>query len=344
VGELVKVEDMPEWARHAMQAYLGKDVNLLLPAVPVNAELGFAHKPMVSLVRVSADPRDGDCYKVGSRKNGSEWEDLFALAKPALDRVASAAGINFVTMRVDDRSSRDRCEVECRAAMKNESGAWVVKTYRKELDMRDVEDARRQERAKANERAGKDKKTPEQLEDELRNEMAQYRKHLAARTETGAILRAVRGQLGIRSQWTKGELAKPFVVMRVDYAPDASDPVARRFLMEQGARASEALFGQMGRAREIVGAEVVHEAGRVTVEADDLPVGEEPVEEATPARMMVLAENASETDRQEYIRRGVELLGIEPGEYIKLVEACGYDMKKIAGEIERRANENGGQG
>lgn len=254
---ITKVQELPEWARDIVKPYVeSNQYNLLLPAIPVNAELGYGHKAKLSVTKIDTNPANGEIYKVGSKKEGSSYVDAFALAKPALDKIGTSAGIQFRTQRLDDGRDRDVAGFECMSAMKNESGQVIVKTYSKWIHMKDVEASSRSTRFKYR----KQNETDEQIEKALAEEMVQYRRHLAPRAETGAILRAIRGQLGIRSQWTQAELAKPFVMLRVDFQPDASDPDVKRFLLEQGSRASAVLWQQpaveQGRTST---AEVVHD-------------------------------------------------------------------------------------
>jgi hypothetical protein len=79
--------------------------------------------------------------------------------------------------------------------------------------------------------------------------MVQWRKNKLMRAETGAMLRVIRAALGIKAQYTKAELEKPFVVPRIDFAPDYSDPEVRRALIEHGVGSMAALFGQAAPSR-----------------------------------------------------------------------------------------------
>jgi len=238
---------MPAWALEALEPFMGReDINLVLPSIPVNAQLGFAQVPTVSIVRVSPDPQKGEVYKVGARKSAAgQWENLYALGKTALDRLGSAAGVVFNTVRVDKRENPGRCEFACQIAVKNESGVPVMKVYHKELDITVVTEARRQERQAANEKAkAGDRVSPEKLEADLANEMAQFKKHIVARCETGAINRGIRGLLAIKSQWTATEIGRPFVVMRTDFRPTPANAAERMLMLKMGYQSAiQPLYG-----------------------------------------------------------------------------------------------------
>ena len=64
--------------------------------------------------------------------------------------------------------------------------------------------------------------------------MTLLRKTAAEKAMTGAILRVVRALIGMKGQYTKTELTKPFVVSRVTFSPDYSDPEVRRAMLDQG--------------------------------------------------------------------------------------------------------------
>jgi hypothetical protein len=75
--------------------------------------------------------------------------------------------------------------------------------------------------------------------------MIQWHKSIVQRAETGAMLRVIRAALGMKMQYTKDELAKPFVVPRVEWAPDLSDPDVKRMVLAQGVGAMSGLFTQL---------------------------------------------------------------------------------------------------
>lgn len=86
------------------------------------------------------------------------------------------------------------------------------------------------------------------IEANVRSNLIQWRKNKLMRAETGAMLRVIRAALGIKAQYTKEELQKPFVVPRFDFSPDYSDPAVRQALIEHGVRAMANLFGQVAPA------------------------------------------------------------------------------------------------
>jgi hypothetical protein len=84
---------------------------------------------------------------------------------------------------------------------------------------------------------------PRFIENSVRVNMIQFRKNKLQRAETGAMLRVIRTALGMRGQYTMLELQKPFLVPRIDFAPDLSDPHVRDIMISQGAQSLSSLFG-----------------------------------------------------------------------------------------------------
>ena len=332
--------ELPAWASEVVGPYLAKpdQFNLVMPAIPVNAGLGFGFVPTLWVVKVDTDPTHQEIYKVGSVQGA----DRFALGKSALDKLGSAAGINFNTFRTDDRRNPRRCEFACVATMKNESGAWVQRQYTKELDLDAFTDARRIEKAKWEKDATK-------LETELAAEMGQIRKHMAARCETGAILRAVRGLLGIRSQWTVQELAKPFVVFRVDFRPDASDKDTKAALIAHGLATAPLLYGRPPETRQVEmrSAEVEPLADDVEEDEAVFAPGADPPTGAADTTGSLFAEGkpngggapAVEQDWLGMLAEGCRVLGLTSAQKNQLVRENDNDFEKAYHALSNLANE-----
>lgn len=243
-------QEMPEWLAGPLGEYLNNATfEVLLPSVPVNARLGYGHQVAVSVVQISANPDDKEVFKVGSRKEGGGYIDVYAYSKVGLEKMAEAAGIQVRTERADDRRNPDRCEVVAYAIMRGSNGQPLIRTARKEFYVPAVAEEAWNNRIKNRETAKAKgweagKKTDDDLRVDHQAEMSTFRKHLLARTETGAVLRAIRSLLAIKSGLTAQQVARPKVVARVEFNPDTTnDPIAQRFLLEQGARSTLALFG-----------------------------------------------------------------------------------------------------
>ncbi len=73
--------------------------------------------------------------------------------------------------------------------------------------------------------------------------MTLLRKTAAEKAMTGAINRVIRALTGLKGQYTRAELEKPFAIPRVTFAPDYTDPEVKRLLLSQGLNSIGSLFG-----------------------------------------------------------------------------------------------------
>lgn len=243
--------------------------NVLVPTQDIQ-QVSPWHAARTSIVSVSADPDSGDVFNVGSRWNAETRQSipLYCLAKPALMRIAAAAGIVWNWRESGAVSiTRDYVCYKAVGAIRLPDGSWQPILANKEIDLEVIEDEIRDQYAKkadggvsaadAKLYKGEWRKLQDRnvyylaeneksryIEANVRANMIQWRKNKLMRAETGAMLRVIRAALGIKSQYTQAELQKPFIVPRIDFSPDYSDPAVRSALIEHGVQAMASLFGQ----------------------------------------------------------------------------------------------------
>lgn len=322
------VRDMlPDWALKPLERFLNNpDFELLLPAIPVNSQLGFGYDLSVSVVQIDPNPINREVFKVGGR----DGADLFAYSKPALEKMASAAGISIgPTRRMDPGTDQDFCHIGVSGMMKNESGQPIIRSASKAHYMPHVIDSALQEKRKYN--AGK---SDAELMPLVAGEMAQFRRHIIARTETGAILRLVRQFLAVKSALTREQISKPKVLVRVDWRPDVSDPETRRFLLEQGARGAMALYGP--EPRQIEGGARIEPSAASVVEDD--PDNETAAAVAAAASAAPATAPAVDPGRKRF-EEACGGMGLSFLEAVEILKANDGDHAKAALAIERMANE-----
>ena len=237
-----------------LEQYKGK-ANVLVPTQHIQ-QVSPWHAARISEVVINPDPLAGDVFKVGSRFNEQtrEYEDLFSPAKPALMKIASAAGIVWNWKDSGPEAlTRDYVVYKAVGAIRLPDGSWQPIMARKEIDLSVIEEETLEANLKkSHEYAQDDKKrsylkglTPQQwAEQQTKSAMIQWRKNKLGRAETGAMLRVIRAALGMKSQYTRAELSKPFIVPRIDWSPDYGDPEVRHALIQHGAQAMAGLFGQ----------------------------------------------------------------------------------------------------
>ncbi|MDQ7794117.1 MAG: hypothetical protein RDU89_06855 [bacterium] len=214
--------------------------NVLVPTTTMQ-QISPWHRQRVEEVRINPDPVAGEVFKVGSQQVAGQWRDVLSLSKVGIMRLAAAAGIiwNWNETRVLS-ASRDYVLYQAVGAMRKPSGEWIPLKATKEIDLPTIEVELRQQ---TQEKAEKQGKGPDWVEKQVAAAMIQWRKNKLMRAETGAMLRVVRALLAIKHQYSPAELQKPFVVPRVDFAPDPNDPEVRRMMLAQGAQAMNQLFG-----------------------------------------------------------------------------------------------------
>lgn len=285
-----------------------RHANVLVPTQHLQ-QVSPWHAARTSVVQINPDPNAGDVFNVGRRYNESKkaYEDLFSLAKPALMRIAAAAGIVW-NWRESGPQILQKDYVVYRAvgALRLPDGSWQPIVATKEIDLTVIEEETYEANLKkALEYASDPKKrgylkgmAPEQwAQAQTKAALIQWRKNKLMRAETGAMLRVIRAALGMKSQYTREELEKPFIVPRIDFSPDYSDPEVRKVLIEHGVGAMAQLFGQAAPQRVAIlddrGRQTAFSAGSTPFDA---PAIEAPFDD----------EDAGEVDEVDLDQGGVE--------------------------------------
>lgn len=150
----------------------------------------------------------GEIYEVTGK-----W----GLAKIALERIASAAGVSWdpvASRRLDDGSDPHYCLFQAVGTYTDFDGRERQIVGTKEMDLRigspqclAIEDRARDDK-------GREK------------QIREMRLHLVGHAESKARLRAIRS-LGIRPAYSLDDLRKPFVVAKLMFTGETNDPVLR---------------------------------------------------------------------------------------------------------------------
>ena len=207
------------------------------------------------------------------------WAETFSPAKPLLMKLATAAGIHFDPNNTyGTRPSKNTYKAKAFGAMRLPDGTAKTHCDEKLIDLDDEEDRFRlefmdksiqgitdnkaaQEAAKlfkgewfetknkwnkkvqAYKIADEDRQT--YIDRSVMVNMSLLRKSAAEKAMSGAILRVIRALIGMKGQYTKEELKKPFAVPRVTFSPDYNDPKVRWAMLEQGLNSVSNMFGAM---------------------------------------------------------------------------------------------------
>lgn len=260
------------------QKYAG--CNLLMPA-STEVQLNPFYKITVMEVPVDVSENSGDVFKVGSIKqnqNGREvYVDTFSPAKPLLMKLAAAAGIQFDPEHTyGTRVDQNTYKAKAFGAMRMPDGTGKTHADEKIICLDDEEANYRVEfmdksiKGITDEKAAKaaaemfkgkwidatnkwgkackayvidDCDREKYIERSVLVNMTLLRKTAAEKAMTGAINRVIRALTGLKGQYTKAELEKPFAIPRVTFAPDYTDPEVKKVLLSQGMSSIGSLFG-----------------------------------------------------------------------------------------------------
>lgn len=236
----------------------------------------------VALSIVQVDTREmgqgGEVYSTGG--------DKYGISKSVLDRVAAAAGISWdpqLSGRVDDGSDPYYCHFRAVGHVRHFDGTEQVLTAEKEMDLRQGSPQlealwqRYEASRKKWEKGGRKGYEPKEPTAQIR----ELRLHILGHAESKAKNRAIRS-LGLKSGYTREDLAKPFVVAKLMWTGQTSDPELRRIFAEKTADrmlgGSRALFGVPGVPLTAPGRQLrpPPPVGAIGADLDDLPADTPP--------------------------------------------------------------------
>ena len=261
-----------------LSSYDSQAYNILSPVLRLDTAAPYLRFRAVE-VRLDPDANRGDCYAAPGtkwtrdRRTGELLPTHVAPAKPGLLKIASAAGLV-----IDPHNSRrikpDACErcidmaraihaagsgqagqaVRCGdcpsrydvayqhiGAVRTDTGWRIVKaSYEWNLDAqrRKILREGKKRLAKAQEE-GK----PFDLEDYVEDRLDQVIAERFGLAETKSLLRLVRAICHLRQAYLREEMARPFVVVRTELAPDFADPAVRRALAQKALASGAEIFG-----------------------------------------------------------------------------------------------------
>lgn len=193
---------------------------------PVTAFSGMApqHGLVVAKVLLDSDPEHGEVYqdklfcKVGKTKD--PLDDEVAIGKVGLRKLALAGGWNLsADVLVADRNY------------------WVLRGYNRFVGL----DGSVQTFAATEEYDLRDGSPQVRSWTQAQKDMA--RAHGLRGAEARALNAACR-EYGIKQKYTRRELQKPFVVMRMMFIPDASNEMQMRIVTERALQGTAAMFPQ----------------------------------------------------------------------------------------------------
>lgn len=253
-----------------------KNCNLLIPSATA-VQMNPFYKCTVMEVAVNTNESGGEIFKVGTKKEGKNWISLYSLCKPVLMKMATAAGIQFhPTHTTVVRENANTYVGKAYGAVRLPDGSYKTQVDTKRISLDDEENKYRLEFMDKSIKGIRDPKAAKNAADMFKGKwiddmdeegrptrifviadedrekyiersvlvnMTLLRKTASEKAQTGAILRVIRGLLGIKGTYTLEELKKPFAVASVTFSPDYSDPQVRTAMLQQGMNSMSNMFG-----------------------------------------------------------------------------------------------------
>lgn len=214
-------------------------MNMLLPSTHIEGVSEF-HSPVLDYVELSSEPADGDVYYHSESKK-------LVPSKQGLMKLAVCAGIMWdmsQTKRTDNRRSRDYVSYSAVGAVRKADGTMVPFPAEYDMDFEVIEEKLRDQYEKKGKSA---KKSGDELQGYIdycvKRDILYKREHKLKICEAGAMNRVIRSLLGLKSGYTKQELKKPFVVARIVFRPDYSDPQIRNLMIQKSIESLTSVYG-----------------------------------------------------------------------------------------------------
>lgn len=255
--------------------------NLAIPFVETH-QINPFFKMSVSLLYVDTSEQASQIFKVGSRhKGGNQWESLYSLTKPFLQKLATEAGVQFApgagdVVKVDQntwkasafgairlpdstvRTSSNFKVIDLASEEKKYRLAYEEKAENGISDHKAAEEAAKRyagdwvDIGQGNEEGHpakayfiSEQDRGKYIVNSLLDAMTQLRANAPQKAATGAILRVIRDLLGIKGTYTMEELKRPFAVARTSFSPDYNDPAVRQMMLQQAMQSVGNLFGNV---------------------------------------------------------------------------------------------------
>lgn len=309
--------------------------NILTPAITTGG-ITKLHAVTVEQIELSPDPKDGDVYAHDKSK--------FIVANKGLEKLALLANIQMnKSIRTDPQTDRQYVSYQAGGFLwkADASAVMSIKTYAMDFEVIEEEVLEMyQDKMKkwvkdkgANQWPNNlaDRQRLEWIEDKAKKEVRRRRKYKEQLCESGAQARVKRELLGLKGWYSKEELKRPFVVIRVILKPDYDDPEIKRLMMERSLSAQGQVFGTVPGSTAAIPApapQIAHEDP--PIEPAALPNGA-PDEDTMDADYQEAVDESADPDPADVARN--DFHSASPGDKIKILDKLmvekGYNKKDL---------------
>jgi hypothetical protein len=220
----------PDQYRDALERWQ-QHYNILTPFTNVSG-IAPSFGIIASVIKINPDPAAGEVYsgftESGAKampflkgEKGKPSEEL-AIAKVGLRKLAECGGISTHTERTDPRTLAHYWEFRAVVTYRGIDGTLITREATFEWDLRDGSD---------------------RLKGWTPNQITEGRKNGLRSCEARAINAAIREcGCGIKQKYTRAELERPFVVIRVGFQPDMSDPAVKQAVTLRALEGTSTLY------------------------------------------------------------------------------------------------------
>ncbi len=203
--------------------------------------------PAIRVVQLDPDAVNGPhFYKQAGGK--------LAPTKQALELLAKAANIEVANTRrmpKEELADGERLGYYAKVKIRTASGTLEElersQTFVEEAELEEIKtavtNAKAYENGQQTQKPRFDVPGAPAWEAEVRKRWLTELKNASAKTESKAVLRAIRAALQIPHTFAPARASLPFVVIGFNFTPDQSDPEVRRMLVAAGMNASASLYG-----------------------------------------------------------------------------------------------------
>lgn len=252
--------------QESLAEYKKKKFNILLPVMQIQS-IPEMHELVLSVVKIDPDPKNKEVYKY--QKN----IDL-SLTMHGIDKVAAAAGVCWnwkACKRVDDGREPHYCVFMMEGWAKDFDGTWRNIVRHREVDLRDGS---------------------EQIQDFASTaQLQQARKNILSLAQSKAANRVLRSLLFLKHGYSIEELNTPFIVPKLVFRPDLSDPVVKQaYVLSQLQGPMQMLYGGQPASPKIIEPALLIEPEGTMPEPANIPYEE--------LEGLSLEEEALEAERQ----------------------------------------------
>lgn len=210
----------PEEFRGALLRWQQQHFNVLTPFANISG-LAPSHGLLTTLIQLNTDKAAGEVTDSSSGLPYLKGDDV-APAKNGLRKIAEGLGISTRLEYISVATIPNYWHVKAIASYRGLDGGIVTREASKEWDLRDGS-------VLAKEFGDR--------------QIAQARKHGLRNCETRAINAAIREcGCGVKQKYSRAELSRPFLAVRVAYQPDMTDPETKRLITERALGGTNAMY------------------------------------------------------------------------------------------------------